>query len=313
MPVDILMMGPMRPIEQRLEPHFTVHRYWQQSDLVGFLNECGARIRGIVAYSGASLVDAKLLGQLPAVQIVGNMGVGYDSVDIELAKTRGIIVTNAGAANAIDVGEHAFALVLDVGRAVAAGDRYVRAGRWLSEGRMQITHRVSGRKLGILGLGNIGAEVAKRAVAFDMEVSYHNRHRRNDVPYHYAASVLELARRVDVLVIATPGGDGTRHLVDGDVLEALGPQGILVNISRGTVVDEDALVGALVDGRLGGAGLDVFAAEPHVPQRLFDLPNVVLQPHQGGATYEGVEAAVDVLITNFRNYFSGGAITNRIV
>lgn len=313
MPIDILMMGPMRPIEQRLEPDFTIHRLWKFENRAEFLKQFGPRIRGVVAYSGAALVDAELLAKLPALEIIGNMGGGYDSVDVELVKARGIIVTNAGAANAIDVAEHAFGLILDVGRAIAAGDRYIRAGRWLSEGRMHITHRVSGRKLGILGLGNIGAEIAKRAVAFDMEVSYHNRHRRPDLPYRYVDDVVDLASHVDILVVATPGGEGTRHLVSEKILEALGGNGILVNIARGTVVDQEALVKLLTEGRLGGAGLDVFADEPHVPEPLLNIANVVLQPHQGGATYEGVEAAVDVLILNFRNFFSGGSVVNRIV
>ncbi|MDB5394033.1 MAG: binding domain of 6-phosphogluconate dehydrogenase family protein [Rhodospirillales bacterium] len=177
---------------------------------------------------------------------------------------------------------------------------------------MPITHRVSGCNLGILGLGNIGQELAKRAAAFSMKIFYHNRHRRPDMPYEYVESVEELARKVDFLVIATPGGDETHRLVDGAVLEALGPEGVLVNIARGTVVDEAALVDALADGRLGGAGLDVFDAEPRMPARLFDLPNVVLQPRQAGATVEGIAAAVDVLIANLRNYFAGQPIVNRI-
>ena len=313
MQVDILMMGPMRLIEQRLEPEFSLHRLWLQKDKHAFLAEIGPRIHGVVTYSGAVLVDAAILSALPNVQIITNMGVGYESIDIALARAREIPVTNAGSVNAVDVAEHAFGLILDVGRGIVAGDRYVRAGRWAAEGRMPITHRVGGRKLGILGLGHIGLEIAKRAAAFDMPVFYHNRHRRADVSYAYVESVAGLAAAVDVLVVATPGGDGTRHLVDRDVLDALGPEGILINIARGTVVDEAALVEALTTGRLGGAGLDVFAAEPHVPEALFGLSNVVLQPHQSGATYEGIAAAIDILISNLRNHFAGKSIVNRIV
>jgi hydroxypyruvate reductase len=311
-PVDILMMGPMRSIEQRLVGEFTVHRLWEQSEPGAFLAQNGAKIRGIVTYSGATLVDRELLEAVPAVEIIGNMGVGYESIDIPAAKSRGILVTNAGAANAVDVAEHAFGLVLAVGRRIAAGDRYVREGRWLSEGRLPTTRRVSGRNLGILGLGNIGMEVAKRAAAFDMKISYHNRQARTDVPYEYVATVEELARNVDFLVIATPGGEGTSRLVDRAVLEALGPEGVLINIARGTVVDEAALVDVLADGRLGGAGLDVFDAEPHVPERLFGLPNVVVQPHQAGATAEGIAAAIDILISNLHNHFAGKPVINRV-
>jgi len=313
MSVDILMMGPMRPVEQGLtEPDFTLHRLWQQSDRDRFLSEIGPRIRGVVAYSGAALVDAKVLAALPKLEIVGNMGVGYDSIDIALAKERGIVVTNAGSVNAVDVAEHAFGLILDVARSIAAGDRYVRAGRWVKEGRMAITHRVSGRKLGIVGMGHIGLEIAKRAAAFDMPVFYHNRSRRADTPHAYVDTVVELARLVDVLVVATPGGDGTRHLVDRAVIEALGPEGVIVNIARGTVIDEVALVEALIAKRLAGAGLDVFDDEPNVPSALFELDTVVLQPHQSGATYEGVAAAVGVLIANLQNHFAGKPIVNRV-
>jgi lactate dehydrogenase-like 2-hydroxyacid dehydrogenase len=313
MSVDILMMGPMRPIEQRLtEPEFSLHKLWQVDDRAGFLREMGPKIRGVVAYSGAALVDAEIFAGLPNLEIIGNMGVGYDSIDIGLAKARGVAVTNAGAANAVDVAEHAFGLILDVGRNIAAGDRYVRAGRWAKEGRMPMGHRVSGRVLGILGMGHIGFEIAKRAAAFDMLVFYHNRHRRTDTGHAYVASALELARQADILVVATPGGDGTRHLVDRAVLDALGPEGIIVNIARGTVIDEAELVAALTTGRLAGAGLDVFADEPNVPPALFELANVVLQPHQSGATYEGVTAAIDILIANLRNHFAGKPIVNRV-
>lgn len=313
MPVDILMMGRMKPIEQKLEPEFSLHRPWLHDDRAAFLNAVGPSIRGIVAYSGAALVDAEIFDALPNIEIIVNMGVGYESIDTDLAKARGIPVTNAGSVNAVDVGEHAFGLVLAVGRGIAAGDRYVRAGRWMAEGRMAITHRVSGRKLGIVGMGNIGLEIAKRAAAFDMPVFYHNRHRRADTPYMYVETVAELARMVDVLVVATPGGEGTQHLVDGAVLDALGKDGIMVNIARGTVIDETALVDALTAGRLAGAGLDVFEDEPNVPKALFELPNVIVQPHQGGATYEGIAAAVDVLVANLRNHFAGKPLLNRIV
>jgi lactate dehydrogenase-like 2-hydroxyacid dehydrogenase len=314
MSVDILMMGPMRPIEQGLlEPDFTLHRLWRHEDKAAFLKEVGSRIRGAVAYSGAALMDGTIFAALPKLEIIGNMGVGYDSIDTGIARERGIIVTNAGNANAVDVGEHAFGLVLAVGRAIAAGDRYIRAGRWVKEGRMPITHRVSGRKLGILGMGHIGLEVANHAANFRMPVFYHNRTRRTDVDYTYVDSIIELARQVDVLVVATPGGDGTRHLVDHAVIEALGPEGIIVNIARGTVIDEAAMVAALTEGKLAGAGLDVFDDEPNVPEALFEHPHVVVQPHQGGATYEGIAAAVGILIENLKSHFSGRPVINRVV
>ena len=312
MPIDILMMGPMRPIEQRLDGEFLVHRLWKQVDREAFLSEVGPKIRGVVAYSGASLVDRALLESLPAVEFIGNMGVGYESIDLVEAVARGIVVTNAGAANAEDVAEHAFGLVLAVGRRIVAADRYVRDGRWATHGRMPITRRVSGRPLGILGLGHIGMEIARRAAAFDLKIFYHNRQPKADIPYCYVETVQALADQVDILVVATPGGEGTRRLVDRAVLDALGAEGILINIARGSVVDEAALVDALAEGRLGGAGLDVFEHEPQVPARLLDMANVVLQPHQAGATVEGIAAAIDVLIDNLRNHFAGRPVVNRV-
>jgi lactate dehydrogenase-like 2-hydroxyacid dehydrogenase len=309
---EILMLGPMGPIERGLEPDFVLHRYWQQPDQAAFLAESGPGIQAVVAYSGTALVDRNLLDRLPAVEIVTIMGAGYESVDIQAARDRGIAVTNAGNANAVDVAEHAFGMVLDVTRTITTGDRHVRAGKWVSEGRLPPTRRLSGRRMGILGLGNIGREVARMADAFGMPVAYHNRRQRADVEYRYFPSLVALARESDVLVVAAPGGDETRHIVDRAVIDALGPTGILVNIGRGTVVDEPALTDALAEGRLGGAGLDVFENEPEVSERLMSLPNVVLGPHQGGATIEGVMAAIDVLIANLRAHFAGQPLVNRV-
>jgi lactate dehydrogenase-like 2-hydroxyacid dehydrogenase len=313
MPVELLMMGPMRPIERRLEPGYTIHRYWLRDDKAAFLAEIGPRVRGIVAYSGGAPVDRAVLGALPDLEIITNMGAGYDAVDIEAVRDRSIVVTNAGSVNAVDVAEHAIGLMLDVARGISAADRYIRAGRWKAEGRMKMTRRLSGRRLGILGLGNIGLEIARLGEAFGMPVSYHNRAPRGDVPYRYAAGAVELARDADILAVATPGGNETRHLVGRAVLDALGPAGILVNVGRGSVVDEAALVDALLEGRLGGAGLDVFDSEPDVPAALMALPNVVLQPHQAGATEEAVQAAVDVLVANLDAHFAGRPVINRVV
>ena len=312
MAIELMMMGPMAPIERGLVPDFTLHRLPPEAEREAFLARCGLTIRGVVAYSGAAILDAALLERLPNVEIVTNMGVGYESVDLDAAKARGIIVTNAGSVNAEDVAEHAFGLMLDVARNIAAGDRHVRGGQWPVKGRMPMTHRMTGRKLGILGLGHIGLGIARRAQGFDMPVSYHNRRRRGDVPYRYVSDLVELAREVDFLVAATPGGDETRNLINREVIDALGSEGIFVNVGRGSVVDEPALIQALLEKRLGGAGLDVFADEPNVPTQLMELPNVVLQPHQAGATYEGVAAAVDLVISNMKAHFAGDAVLNRV-
>lgn len=313
MSVDLLMLGPLSPIERGLERRFTVHRLWTAPDRAAFLADFGPKIRGVVAYSGATALDAALIDALPALEIVANMGAGYESVDIAAAKARGIAVTAAGGANAVDVAEHAIGLMLDVARAISAGDLHVRSGNWKSAGRLRPTRRLSGRRLGILGLGAIGLEIARRAEAFAMPIAYHNRTPRPDLPYGYCASALELARNCDVMVIAVPGGEQTRHLVDAAVLEALGPRGMLVNIARGSVVDEPALIDALRSGRVGGAGLDVFAEEPTAAEAFLDLPNVVLNPHQAGATEEGIRAAIEIVIRNMEAHFFGGDVVNRVV
>jgi lactate dehydrogenase-like 2-hydroxyacid dehydrogenase len=302
----------MGPIERGLEPEFTLHRLWLEGDKREYLRRIGPRIRGVVAYTSAIPADAGLIAALPALEIIANMGVGYDSIDLESCKARGIVVTNAGSVNAVDVAEHAMALILDVARAVSAGDRYIRGGTWPTGGRMKLTNRLAGRRLGIVGLGNIGRELATRAEAFGLPVAYHNRRRRTDVPYPYVESVAQLAEQSDILVVATPGSPDTHHLIDRAVLDALGPKGILVNIARGWVVDEAALILALEEGRLGGAGLDVFEAEPDVPARLLALPNVVVTPHQGGATYEGVGASIEVVIGNLRAHFAGKPVLYRV-
>lgn len=314
MPVEILMVAPMRPIERGLAPQFTVHLLPPPPDRADFLRRHGPRIRGVVTYSGGGVdVDRSLLDALPNAEIIANMGVGYESVDMGAARARDIIVTNGGSVNAADVAEHAFGLILSVARGIAAGDRYVRAGDWVAKGRMPLTHRVTGRKLGVLGLGHIGLALAKRAVGFDMAVSYHNRRPRADLPYRYVPDLVDLAREVDFLVAATPGGPETHHLIGRAVLDALGPEGVLVNVGRGTVVDEAALVEALVERRLGGAGLDVFEDEPKVPELLLTLSNVVLQPHLAGATHEGVAAAIDLVVRNLTAHFAGEAVLTPVI
>jgi lactate dehydrogenase-like 2-hydroxyacid dehydrogenase len=309
---EILIMGPLPMLERRLEPIFAIHRYWAHADKDAFLAQNGPRIRGIATYSGASLVDSDLLGRLPAVGVIANMGAGYETIDVAACRARGIIVTNAGGVNAIDVAEHAFGLILAVARDIVAADRYVRAGRWTAEGRMGLGRRLGGRKLGILGLGNIGLCIARLATAFGMPVFYHNRRPVSGVPYTYVETVEALARTVDVLAIAAPGGAETRHLVDRAVIDALGPAGILVNVGRGSVVDEAALIDALVEGRLGGAGLDVFETEPVGGERFPTLPNLVLQPHIAGATREAVDAAIDTVVGNMRRFFAGDPVSNRV-
>ena len=266
-----------------LDEHFTVHRLWQSADKPGLL----ASLRdSCEAIAGSSVCGVDIMDALPKAKVIAHHGVGYDGVDVEAATARGIKVSNTPDVLSDEVADFAVALLLATCRRIPQADRYVRDGRWERDGDMAFTTRAWGRKLGLLGLGRIGIEIADRCAAFKMEIAYHTRTPR-DVPYTHYDDLVSLARDVDFLIAIVPGGAATRHLVNREVLDALGPQGVLVNVARGSVVDEEALIAALQDGRLGAAGLDVFADEPRVPQALKAMTeNVVLQPHQASATHE---------------------------
>jgi lactate dehydrogenase-like 2-hydroxyacid dehydrogenase len=281
---DILVLSPWyQPAMDELEQQFTAHKLWQADDKDALLASLRDTCVGI---TGSTVCGAALMDALPNVRVIANNGVGYDGIDVAAATQRGIRVSNTPDVLSDEVADFALALMLATLRRVPQGDRYVRAGRWEREGPMPLTQRVWGRKLGMLGLGRIGIEIARRCEAFKMDIRYHTRTAR-DVPYRYYSSLVDMARDVDILVAIVPGGAETRHLVDRDVLDALGPHGVFINVARGSVADENALIAALSDGRLGAAGLDVFADEPQVPQALKDMAdNVVLQPHQASATHE---------------------------
>jgi lactate dehydrogenase-like 2-hydroxyacid dehydrogenase len=241
----------------------------------------------------------------PSLRVVANFGVGYDNVDVEHARKRGVVVTNTPDVLTDCVADLAMALLVDVARGISAGDRYVRAGRWLAA-PMPLATRVSGKRLGILGLGRIGRAIAARAEGFDMEIRYHNRRQVPDSPYRYEHSLADLARWCDFLMLATSGGEATRGIVSGAVIEALGPKGFLVNIARGSVVDQPALVAALRERRIAGAALDVFADEPRVPGELLALDNVVLTPHIASATTETRAAMGQLVLDNLASFFETG-------
>jgi lactate dehydrogenase-like 2-hydroxyacid dehydrogenase len=237
---------------------------------------------------------------------VANFGVGYDSVDVNAATERGVVVTNTPGVLDDEVADTALALLLMTVRELGQAERYLRAGRWAAEGPYPLTDlTVAGRKLGILGLGRIGEAIARRAEAFGMTVSYHNRSRK-DAPYRYHPTLLEMARDVDTLMVVLPSTADTRHLVDAEVLTALGPGGVLINIGRGTVVDEAALVEALKTRSIHGAGLDVYEDEPNVPQELIDLDNAVLLPHVGSASKPTRRAMGQLVVDNLAAWFAEG-------
>ncbi len=252
----------------------------------------------------AAPISAALIAALPKLRLIAAYGVGVDKIDVAAARARGIAVTNTPGPTDGCVADLAWALLLAAARGVAAGDRFVRTGKW-RESLFPLLPRLHHRRMGILGLGRIGREIARRAIGFDMQVSYHGRRPAPDVPYVYRASVRALAEEAEVLMVACPGGESTRNLVDASVLRALGPRGILVNIARGSIVDEDALIAALETGGIAAAGLDVFAHEPEVPARLTALDNVVLTPHRAGGTIETWQECADMVVANLRAFYAG--------
>lgn len=261
----------------------------------------GERIDAVLTRGPLGLYAAEIAA-LPRLKIICVIGAGYEHVDLQAASNRSISVTNGAGANAPTVADHAMALLLALVRSIPQADASVRRGEWLKP----MCPTLEGKRLGIVGLGAVGLAIARRAAnGFDMSVSYHNRRPRPDVPYTYRASARELAAAVDFLIVAAPGGDATHHLVDHRVLEALGPQGYLINIGRASVVDTAALVAALTEGRIGGAGLDVFDDEPRVPDALKRLSNVVLTPHIAGQSPQAAQDTVQLVVLNLQAFFSG--------
>lgn len=280
----ILMPAPMHPsVAAGLAGRFTLHRLWEQSDAEAYLAKVGPRIRGLAASTLAGRIGADWLDRLPALEIVASFGVGYDNVDAQAAAERRIAVTNTPGVLDEEVADLTVGLLLATLRQIPQADRFVREGRWPA-GPFPLSPTLRGRRVGILGLGAIGKAVARRLAAFDVAIGYHGRTRQAGVPYAYHPSPVALAAASDVLICIVPGGAGTEHLVGAEVLAALGPEGVLVNVSRGSVVDEAALIAALAAGTILSAGLDVFAHEPSVPDALLAMPQVVLLPHIGSGS-----------------------------
>jgi lactate dehydrogenase-like 2-hydroxyacid dehydrogenase len=287
-------LGLGDPFAQFLAARFTLHRMPDAID------------PSSPVLAAAAKVDAALLDRLPGLRLVAVFGAGFDYIDTDALRRRGILLANTPGLTDACVADLAFGLLIATQRRILAADRYLRDGKW-KQARFPLAPRFSGRRLGILGLGRIGAAIARRALGFDLEIAYHNRNARPDLPYRYFEDLAALAEWSDYLVVACPATPATRHRVDAKVLAALGPQGILVNIARGAVVDEAALVAALERRGIAGAGLDVFEHEPQVPERLVALDNVVLTPHLAGGTretwddcYAGVAANIDSFLRTGR-------------
>jgi hydroxypyruvate reductase len=307
---DIVLTVPIYATAvDQLDHAFTVYRLWQAKHLGSFFGETKDRVRAI-ATAGGYRIDADLMDRLPKTEIISTMSIGVDHIDLAAARERGIAVTNTPDVLTDDVADLGMALVLAVARRVVFGDRHVRDGSWL-KGNLPLASKVGGASVGILGLGRIGLAVAKRAEAFGMTVGYHGPRQKPDVTYRYYPSLVDMAGAVDYLVITCPGGAATREMVNAEVLAALGNKGAVINIARGSVVDEPAMVRMLQAGTLGGAGLDVFADEPRVPEALFAMENVVLQPHVGSATHPTRKAMGQLQIDNLAAYFAGRPLVSR--
>lgn len=309
----ILTVGDLvPPLSAALDARFHPLKLPDDSSRDAFLAAHGASVVAIVD-SGPPGVSAELMGRLPNLGAIVHFGDGYDTVDIDTARRLGIGVSNTPDVLNATVADAAVGMVLATMRGLCVADRHVRAGRWPTDGKLPLGRDVSGSRVGILGMGRIGSAIAARLNAFDCSITYHNRHPVPGSPYRYAASPVDLAESVDVLVVATVGSKGTEKLVDRGVLEALGQEGYLINVARGSVVDQEALVELLVKGRLAGAGLDVFAHEPHVPAELRMLDNVVLLPHIGGATPRSLSAMTALVLQNLHEYLTEGTLSTPVV
>ena len=301
---EILIVAPIRPKAMAaLEETYICHHYYKAQDGEALLADVGQRITGAVSI-GEYGVSAAQMDKMPNLEIISCFGVGVDAIDLPAARERSVIVTNTPDILSEEVADMGIALILMTMRNMIQADGYVRNGRWPAEGPFPLGHTPRGKRLGILGLGRIGMELARRAEVLGMSVSYHNRSDKG-VAYTHVDDLVELARQSDVLALCCPGGPATHGLVNAAVLEALGHDGYLVNIARGSVVDESALVDALQQGKIAGAGLDVFAREPHVPDALRQMTNVVLQPHMASGTVETRDAMAQLVVDNLAAHFSG--------
>jgi hydroxypyruvate reductase len=300
---DLLTVAKLPPfLMQPLQAAFTVHAGADGAPL--------GRIRAVCG-GGESKVGAALIAQLPALEIVSIMGVGYDGVDVAACKARGVVVTHTPDVLNDDVADLALALALNIARRIPQADRHVRDGRW-TQGPMPLATKMSGARMGLVGMGRIGQAIAERALAFGMTIAYTARSAKPALPYAFHATPRELAAASDFLVVITPGGAATKKMIDAAVLKALGPRGFLINVARGSVVDEAALIDALQRGVIAGAALDVFEDEPNVPEALRALDNVVLTPHIGSATQATRQAMADRAFANLQAHFAGKPLPSAV-
>lgn len=308
---DLIITGPcMEHAHKRFEEHFATHHLWEAEDKDAFL-ACHQNTRFLAAAIHAP-IDGPFMDRLPALEVISNYGVGVDAIDLQAAKDRGIRVTNTPDVLTDAVAEFTMGLLLATCRRIVDGDRFVRAGKWGTE-KYPLTGELNGSTVGILGMGRIGKEIAQRCQAFKMRVVYHGRRKQAWLPYVYYSDLVEMARDVDWLISVVPGDTGTVGIVSRRVLEALGPNGGLVNVGRGTAVDEDAMLEMLQAGTLGAAGLDVFAKEPAMDRAFWELSNVVLAPHQASATHKTRTSMADLFVDNLIAHRDGRPLITPVV
>ncbi|WP_206050338.1 2-hydroxyacid dehydrogenase [Oceaniglobus ichthyenteri] len=307
----LLIGGATDRMMARFNAEFTVHPLKDIDDLAGFLAEHGPEITA-VATNGHDGVKPQIMEGLPNLKVISCYGVGYDAVDTATCAERGIIVSHTPGVLNDDVANTALLLILAAARNLVFNDQYVRQGRWVKDGNTPLTRSPEGKVFGILGLGRIGERIAEKLAQFNGKVVYHSRNKKNNVAYEYYDDLTKMARDCDYLIVITPGGAATNKLVNREVIEALGPSGTLINVARGTVVDETEMVAALQDGRLGWAGLDVFEDEPKVPEALFSLDNVTLLPHVASATVETRQAMGDLVCDNLSAFLKDGSVLTSV-
>lgn len=312
--INILQVGPYPDWDvEALEKHFILHRYYEADDKQAFLAACAASVRGI-ATRGDTGASREMIEALPNLEIISVYGVGFDAVDIELAHARGIRVTNTPDVLTKDVADLGMAMMLAAARGIIGAESWARSGEWAQKGMFPLQTQVSGKKVGILGLGRIGYEIAKRCAAFDMDIAYSTLTPRDFTSdWTYIEDAIKLAEHSDFFFIATTGGPETRHLVDRSVIEAVGPDGMLINISRASNIDEEALLDALENKRLGFAALDVFEGEPSMNPRFTKLNNILLQPHHASGTVETRKAMGRLVRENLDAHFNGKELPTPVI
>ncbi|UZW54619.1 2-hydroxyacid dehydrogenase [Sphingobium sp. JS3065] len=305
-PLILVAQPHLAPLLDVLSSRYDAMPLWEESGKARLAKA------EILVTAGEFRLDPAMLEQMAALRLIACFTVGYDGVDLDWARARGVAVTHAGDANAEDVADHALGLILAHRRRIVSGDRQVRSGEWTAGAKM-LTRSMAGARVGIVGMGSIGIALAERAGAMRMRVGWWGPREKPELGWARAESLEMLARDSDVMVVAAKATEENRGMIDASVMDALGPQGLLVNVARGQLVDEDALIAALREGRLGGAALDVFESEPTPAARWADVPNMVLTPHMGGATYEAVGRMRDMLLANLGAYFAGEPLVSPVV